>query len=610
MSIPVITGFDVKKAIPIDPKESVATSAARLAITYPYKGLVVRQDDTGELYRYITTTPVDGSIPSNVSGDWELVLTVFTATGAPATGKGVVGDIYMDETSFIVYKKTGVATWTSLFTISGSKIYTGTGVPSGGLGVNGDMYVRDTGLVYTKAAGVWTYQFDISGIDGTSDKYATTSATSLDVDTVAAPLAITVGTGLAYTVGQDVIMASRGTPSKTIAGTVVAYNTGTGAMTLDPITPTGTGTAEVDWDVNLSGAPGVQGKAFIHTEADINFNEAKVSSVEAGSWTPQNPWSASVANDSRTSLGAPAALAGSKTGYSIAYDGTTWYNNGRWLGPTGNTGPAGPQGIQGIQGLTGPAGLIPFSDLGAPLTVENLSKGWYFIDTLDNLSGSLHVIFGGNNALGTVVTVCRTTSSIDGATPPNSSFTASIGKNSAASLNYKGRYVTSIPLNVRNITFIAYHPPGDPSITYWKCIGEEADYNLDVRANFAPVFSGVNNLLFAAGAISNITYSTTIVPAGVVTVPKLEFTFGCFRQGADVNISATILYSDDGVTYFSLKQSNYYLQRDLPLYMTITAVDNNATAGLSRYYRLYVAGSTTFRPSISADQSIYSVLRY
>lgn len=597
-----ITNFDIRKAIAIDGKTSVADSTARLAIKYPYKGLETRQADTGEIYRYITTTPVDGSLPTNISGDWELVLTLFTGAGTPATSKGVINDIWIDETNFIIYKKTGVATWTSLFSISGAHILTGVLVPTTE-GVDGDMYVQSNGFIYTKAAGSWNYQFSVAGAAGVSDLYATTSSTSIDLDTITAPMSITVATGLAYTVGQTVIVASRADNANNVEGTVSSYTTGTGVLILAPITATGTGIF-TDWDVNLTGAPGKQGKAFIHTEADINFNEAKVTSVEGGTWTPENPWSASIANDTRVSLIAPTALSGSKTGYSIAYDGTAWYNNGRWLGAIGPQGVQGIQGIQGIQGLTGANGLIPFTTIASPATVENKTKGWYFIDLLT----TQNVILGGNNEVGTVLTICRTSAAIDGVIPPNSTYTASITKNSGASLNYKGRYVTTIPLNARNITFIVVATI--VGVSYWKCIGEDASYQEDVKAAQEPTQASASAAL-SGGAVTLQLYPARPFIANAFTVPRIDYTFFVYRSAVDLNpFQYGIQYSTDNVSFFNLKSRYSYIQRDTVTYITVSAIDKDLAPGTTRYYRLGLSCSNAFYYSTVEDYLISSVPRY
>jgi len=342
----IINQWDLKRKLPLDKRQRVADQTARLAIQYLYKGLIVRQADTGQLYLYI------GDETSNLTGDWELIQKLYTGTGAPSTTLGTIGDIHIHETTKVLSKKTGATTWTALFTITGAQIFTGTGAPSGGTGLDGDMYFRSNGDVYQKESGSWALKFNIKGSNGTNgDTYASTSTTSINLGTATAPLSLTIGTGKAYTVGQDVVVVSRADNANKVTGSVVSYNSGTGALVLNGLTITGTGT-HTDWDVNLSGAPGAtgsQGKAFIHIESDINLTQAKIVTIQGGSWTPQAPWSASVLNDTRSpsELTATAGIQGNKAGHSIAYDGTNWYDNGTWRGATGATGATGAAGADG-----------------------------------------------------------------------------------------------------------------------------------------------------------------------------------------------------------------------------------------------------------------------
>jgi len=390
MAISVITGLSVDASEPADAKETVATSVQRLQIVYPYKGLRVTQLDNLQVYKYITTTPVDGSLPLNGSGDWEIVPQLRTGAGVPATSLGSVNDVYIDETNFIVYRKTGASTWTSLFSISGSKILNGTGVPSNSLGSNADLYLRsdvpNNGDIYLKAAGVWTFQFTVAGVAGASgDRYATSSVTSINLTSLGATTTITIGLNLAYTVGQTAICVSASAIGDNFTGIVTSYNTGTGVLSLEGITKNGTAT-KADWQVNLAGVSGVAGKALLHTDFNVNLTDALVTTVQAGGYTKQNPWSASVANDTRTNLNSPVTLAGSMGGNSISYDGASWINNGRWQGFNGIQGIQGIQGIPGLPGTSGtnginavvrfynsinlPSGVIPQENFFLPVLVQ------------------------------------------------------------------------------------------------------------------------------------------------------------------------------------------------------------------------------------------------
>ena len=304
MSIDIITPFQLNANQPLDVRTRVADQAARLALSWPSRGLMVFQEATSgdgadQTYQYI------GDETTNLVGDWVLY------TGVGATG------------------------------------------PTGAAGSNG-----------------------AAGADG--DTYATTSVTAVDITAAPTTVALTLAaTTLDYTPGQDVVVASAADP-------LVDYFTATVTSLVSDVLNLGSivyaGTAShTDWSVNLTGASGtagVVGIALIHTEADITFTDTPttgtVDVVEAGSWTPEAPWSASVFNDTRGNLTVPINE-GSMTDHSISYDGTTWYNNGIWRGPagsTGATGATGSQGIQGIQGDTGaqgPQGLIGLQGAQGPI---------------------------------------------------------------------------------------------------------------------------------------------------------------------------------------------------------------------------------------------------
>lgn len=633
--IKIITSFDEQQANPLDSRQYIADQTARLAILYPYKGLKVFQASTLQTFKYITTTPVDGSTPSNTLTDWEVTQTIYTGVGVPVTTLGAINDIYIDETGTTTYKKTGTSTWTALFTTKGAAFLFSVGVPLNANGNNGDVDFTSAYDVYYKVSGAWVFQFNIKGTAGVSDKYATTSATSINAGTVVAPLVLTIGTGLGYTVGQQVIVASLAAPTANITGTVTAYNSGTGSMTLNPITPAGTG-VHTDWQVNLTGAAGRIGKAFIHIEANINLTDAKVTAVVAGVWTPANPWSASVANDTRASFIVPSTLSGSMAGHSIAYDGTSWYDNGTWTGSVGATGATGPQGIQGIQGnpgptgatgaigatgstgatgaigatgLTGPqgpAGLIPFTN-GAPSLIRNLALGWYYLDLLTNLS----VVFSNGNAVGTLVTLTNTVSGIDVPIPSDSTFTGTITCDGGGSLNYKGRYVTNIPKSTRNITLMMvtdFH-----SVNYWKVIGE--DYNQDAIISSTVPGHQVNPDLTIPGTlVSSIQYTLPNYIATKYLVPAFSVTFGTYLAGVDNSVIATLQYSDNnGGSWSTLKTATYYLQRNMPIFYTLLAVDQSAPVlpTTVRRYRLDVriGGGGNFQRTNQIDYSVIGIAR-
>jgi hypothetical protein len=120
---------------------------------------------------------------------------------------------------------------------------------SGGSGTSGS--AGTSGLTGTSGS---------SGLTGTSglsgDRYNTESVSSF---TLGSGGTITVGTGLAYTVAQDIIIAYNSTNHQ--VSMVVSYDSGTGILVFGaPSEITGSGTYS-DWTVNLNGAAGGDGSS-------------------------------------------------------------------------------------------------------------------------------------------------------------------------------------------------------------------------------------------------------------------------------------------------------------------------------------------------------------
>ncbi len=121
-------------------------------------------------------------------------------------------------------------------TIQTTAFVAGSGLPTGGT----------VGQVLTKNSGS---NFDASFqtlIPG--DRYLTTSTTTLTINNDNKTL--TVGTGLSYTPQQDVVIAYDA--SNHMHAQVLTYNSGTGVMTVDVQSHTGSGTFSL-WTVNVGG---------------------------------------------------------------------------------------------------------------------------------------------------------------------------------------------------------------------------------------------------------------------------------------------------------------------------------------------------------------------
>jgi hypothetical protein len=138
-----------------------------------------------------------------------------------------LGSFVISPSSGITFPDTSVQT---------TAFVTGSGLPTGGT----------VGQVLTKNSGS---NFDASFatlIPG--DRYLTTSTTSLTINNDNKTL--TVGTGLSYTPQQDVVIAYDA--ANHMHAQVLTYNSGTGVMTVDVRSHSGSGTFTF-WTVNVGG---------------------------------------------------------------------------------------------------------------------------------------------------------------------------------------------------------------------------------------------------------------------------------------------------------------------------------------------------------------------
>ena len=182
--------------------------------------------------------------------------------------------------------------------------------------------------------------------------YASTSTTSLTLATGAQSL--TIGTGLAYTAAQPVIVANDA--SHYMTGLVTSYNTATGALVVNVTAITGTGTF-TSWTVNLNGASGPQGA---NGPTGPTGATGAASSV-AGPTGPTGPTGPQGAGGTAGTAGAQGPTGPTGPTGSTGLTGAAGANGG-----TGPTGPTGPTGATGSTGPTGSAGSFGPTGLQAP----------------------------------------------------------------------------------------------------------------------------------------------------------------------------------------------------------------------------------------------------
>jgi hypothetical protein len=224
--------------------------------------------------------------------------------------------------------------------------------PTGNTGASGAMgatgAVGPTGLTGPSGA---TGPTGVTGATGAvGDRYATTSVTTLTI-ACSGTISLTVGTGLAYSAGQSVIIAN--TVSNQMVATVVSYTSGTGAMTVNITSCTGSGTFS-SWSVNLNGAPGPAG--------------------------PQGPTGLTGATGSTGNNGATGATGVTGATGAQGPTGITGAN-----GPTGSAGPTGAVGATGPSGATGATGATgPLVSGTYGQTLYHTGSAWSATSTIFN----------------------------------------------------------------------------------------------------------------------------------------------------------------------------------------------------------------------------------
>ncbi len=188
--------------------------------------------------------------------------------------------------------------------------------PSGSQGATGPSGALGTGPTGIGATGP-------TGVSG--DRYNTQSSSATISPTLGGSISLTVDTGLAYIVGNSVVVVNSGSTSNRFEGTVSSYTSGTGAITIGSI-------------INIQGS---FGSAAVY---NVNLDGVDGPTGATGFTGRTGP----------TGLTGPTGAGGTgPTGAGVT--GPTGPTSSGGTGPTGS-GPTGPTGDPGITGPTGSGG--------------------------------------------------------------------------------------------------------------------------------------------------------------------------------------------------------------------------------------------------------------
>jgi hypothetical protein len=182
------------------------------------------------------------------------------------------------------------------------------------------------------------------GIEGHSDRYKTTSTTSV-VMGLGQKNAF-IETGLSYSVGQDIVVAKDA--NNHMSATVEGYNGESGLMYFYVNDFVGSGTY-TSWTINLDGATGVQG-----TTGAQGTTGSQGTTGTTGTQGTTGTTGAQGAIGSTGSQGTTGNTGAQGTTGEIGAQGATGSTGAQ--GETGTTGAQGTTGTTGAQGTTGTTG--------------------------------------------------------------------------------------------------------------------------------------------------------------------------------------------------------------------------------------------------------------
>jgi hypothetical protein len=245
---------------------------------------------------------------------------------------------------------------------SGSSGVKGTSGTSGSTGTSGSAGTSgSSGLTGTAGTAASSGSSGSSGLSG--DRYRTTSTNSF---TLGNSGSMTVGTGLAYTPVQSIIITYNINNFQECE--VVSYDSATGLLVFAAPTRTvGSGTYS-SWVINLDGASGGDGSSGTSGSSGTNGSSGTSGSSATSGSSGTNGTNGSSGTSGTSGSSGTAGTSGSAgTSASSGTAGTT--------GTDGSSGTAGTTGTSGGTGSSGTSGATAIGTLEVYTIVINTSNG-------------------------------------------------------------------------------------------------------------------------------------------------------------------------------------------------------------------------------------------
>jgi hypothetical protein len=202
---------------------------------------------------------IDGSLVSSISTK-AMILGFYTIINRGGIGVDLLNSAYSQAVNiYTISCDIGLRTQSGSFvTLNGSDCSIGNyGLVSRGIGplqTSGNTIGYSTGGTFV-IGGLTNGQPHVNTVMFINDAdYTTTSGTTLTIPaaSVGVQQTLTIGTGLNYSVGQTVIIASSADQANFMTGTVNSYTSGTGVLVVDVVGVAGRGSGTFSaWRVNL-----------------------------------------------------------------------------------------------------------------------------------------------------------------------------------------------------------------------------------------------------------------------------------------------------------------------------------------------------------------------
>jgi hypothetical protein len=521
--------------------------------------------------------------------------TAANAGAASLVGGTLTGMMYFDTTlkQAKVYNGTS---WASM----NPTVTNGTSGTSGAAGIAGTSGTAasagTSGSAGTNGSSGTDGSSGTAGSSGLSgNRYQTTSTTLFTLGTGGT---ITVGTGLSYTVAQDVIIAY--SISNHQVSSVISYNSNTGVLVFDtPSQVVGSGSYS-NWSVNLNGAAGGAGTSGTSGSNGTSGNSG-TSGTSGSSGTTGNSGSSGTAGTSGTvgTSGTSGTVGTSGTSGSSGSSGTSGAGgtsgtsgSSATSGSSGTTGTSGTSASSGTSGTNGSSGSSGTSGSSASAgtsgssgtTGTNGSSGTSGVSGTSGTSGTsaLNGYYGAflntNTQTNAVANTARamtynTTTLTNGVSTPTdtASFTASIAGTTMTVTN-----VASGTLKVGMVITGDSVTAGTYIAAFGTGTGGDGNYTISISQNRA-----------SASLTGTITSRILITNAGTY---NLQFSAQLAKTGA-ANADVDIWLRKNGTTNIPNSNGLINLQNDKDNIVAAWNYIDTVSAG--DYYELMWASSDT-----------------